>query len=150
MRSSVAIWRDRRGRLSALRVVMMSAGEVLMRKLQERMPQVSYVSNYGMTEATGHVSMTCIDDPPDVRLTTAGTAPGSIIAAIIDTHTMTKNPNEPSGVATPMSIPLIRRTATTQDAQAIGSVTISATGVAAALPRTALSLMVIPATRQLP
>jgi hypothetical protein len=38
---------------------------------------------------------------------TAGTAPGSIIAAIIGTQAATKNANEPSSVATPMSIPSI-------------------------------------------
>jgi hypothetical protein len=47
---------------------------------------------------------------------TAGAAPGSIIAAIIGTHRATKDANEPSRVATPMSIPFICRTATTQDA----------------------------------
>ena len=52
------------------------------------------------------------------RLSTAGAAPGSIIAAIIATHTAMKNANEPSLVATPMSIPCICQTATTQDAAA--------------------------------
>src|SRR6266508_6526903 len=60
------------------------------------------------------------------RLNTAGAAPGSIIAAIIDTHTATKNPNEPSPVATPVSIPLICHTATTHDAAASPSVAVSA------------------------
>src|SRR5258708_2947006 len=39
-------------------------------------------------------------------------APGSIIAVIIDTHRARKDANEPSRVATPMSIPLISQTAT--------------------------------------
>ena len=39
---------------------------------------------------------------------TAGTKPGSIIAAIISTQTPMKNPNEPSSDCGPMSIPLIR------------------------------------------
>src|SRR6266487_6224293 len=67
------------------------------------------------------------------RLKTAGAAPGSIIAAIIDTHSATKNANEPSRVATPMSIPFICRTATTQDAAASPSVAVSAAAVAAVL-----------------
>src|SRR6202165_1435945 len=50
------------------------------------------------------------------HLKTAGAAPGSIIAAIIDTHRTRKNANEPSGVATPMSIPFICRTAENQAA----------------------------------
>jgi hypothetical protein len=42
-----------------------------------------------------------------VRPSAAGAAPGSIIAAIIDTQAVTKNGNDPSSVATPMSIPSI-------------------------------------------
>jgi hypothetical protein len=68
-------------------------------------------------------------------LKTAGAAPGSIIAAIIDTHRATKNASEPSRVATPISIPLICRTATTQDAAASPSVAVSAAAVAAVLAR---------------
>jgi hypothetical protein len=64
------------------------------------------------------------------RLRTAGAAPGSIIAAIIHTHRATKNANEPSRVATPMSIPFICLTATTQDAAARPSVAVSAAAVA--------------------
>jgi hypothetical protein len=52
------------------------------------------------------------------RLANAGTAAGSIIAPIIATHAVTKNGNDPSSVATPMSIPSIRSTATTQDTAA--------------------------------
>ena len=52
------------------------------------------------------------------RPTTAGVAPGSIIAAIIGTHAAAKDPSEPSSVATPMSMPSICRTATSQDAAA--------------------------------
>src|SRR5919108_3703571 len=64
--------------------------------------------------------------PACARLKTAGAAPGSIIAAIIDTHRATKNVNEPSRVATPISIPFICRTATSQDAPASPSVAVSA------------------------
>jgi hypothetical protein len=55
------------------------------------------------------------------------------MAAIIDTHKATKNANEPSRVATPMSIPFICLTATTQDAAASPSVAVSAVAVAAVL-----------------
>ena len=41
---------------------------------------------------------------------------GSIIAAIIVTHSPTNDPNEPSSVATPMSMPSIAWAATTQAA----------------------------------
>src|SRR5262245_22444361 len=58
-------------------------------------------------------------------LTTAETAPGSIMAAIIDTHRARKNANGPSSVATPMSIPFIRRIATTQQPAASTSVAVS-------------------------
>src|SRR5690242_13201791 len=68
-----------------------------------------------------------------MRLNTAGAAPGSIIADIITTHTVTKNPNEPSRVATPMLIPLICQTATTQDAAASPNVAVSPAAVAAGL-----------------
>src|SRR3989442_14115877 len=51
----------------------------------------------------------------------------------MDTHTATKTANEPSGVATPVSIPFICRTATTQDAAASPSVAVSAAAVAAVL-----------------
>jgi hypothetical protein len=53
-------------------------------------------------------------------------APGSIIAVIIDTHRARKDANEPSRVATPMSIPLISQTATTHDVAASPSVAVSA------------------------
>src|SRR5450755_2859474 len=59
----------------------------------------------------------------------AGAALGSIIAAIIDTHTARKNPNEPSWVETPMSIPLICRNAMTQHTAARASVAVSATAL---------------------
>src|SRR3954454_23735511 len=53
---------------------------------------------------------------------TPGTAPGSIIAAIILAQTPTKNPNEPSVVSTPMSMPRIRVTATAKQAAATPNV----------------------------
>src|SRR5262249_37827712 len=71
--------------------------------------------------------------PACTSLTTVGAAPGSIIAAIIDTHRATKNANDPSPVATATSIPLICRTATTQEVAASPSVAASAAAVAAVL-----------------
>src|ERR1022692_1982446 len=71
----------------------------------------------------------------------AGAAPGSIIAVIIVTHTAAKNVNEPSRVATPMSIPVICQTEITQQAAASPSVAVSAaaavvlTRISAPLPR---------------
>src|SRR5580700_3986166 len=71
------------------------------------------------------------------RLSTAGTAPGSIIAAIITIHTPMKKANEPSRVATPMSIPCICRTASTQDAAASPSVPVSVAAATAGVARVA-------------
>src|ERR1035437_5272509 len=62
-----------------------------------------------------------------VRLTTAGVAPGSIMAAIIATQKAMKDANGPSWVAAPISIPFICRTATTQEAAASPSVAVRAT-----------------------
>src|SRR2546425_8293650 len=59
------------------------------------------------------------------RLHTAGARPGNIIAAIMTAHRATKNANEPSGVATPMSIPCIWRSVTTQATAARPSVAVS-------------------------
>src|ERR671934_2715886 len=57
---------------------------------------------------------------------TAGTAAGSIVAAIIGTQIPTKEPNEPRSVATPMSIPLICRTLRIQQPAASPSVAAAA------------------------
>ena len=66
------------------------------------------------------------------RLMTAGAAPGSI-AAIIAAHTTRNTPNGPTLVATPMSIPFICQTTTTQQAAAGPSVTVSAATLVAVL-----------------
>ena len=62
--------------------------------------------------------------------------PGSIIAAIIAVHDVAKKAKEPSLVATPMSIPRIWSTATTQQA--------------AVVPRTAVSVMAVVAVVAVP
>src|SRR5258708_8945195 len=59
----------------------------------------------------------------------------------MDTHSAAKDANEPSSVATPMSMPFICRTATTQVAAASPSVAASVAAVAAVLP------LVIPTER---
>src|SRR4051812_48596708 len=65
-------------------------------------------------------------------LAAAGSAPGSIIAAIIETHTPAKNQSEPSWVDTPMPvIPLISRSETTQHAAASPSVAAAVADVLA-------------------
>src|SRR5215831_5701584 len=71
--------------------------------------------------------------PARARPSTAGAAPGSIMAAIITTHTAIKDANDPSLVATPMSIPCICQTAMPQDAAASPSVAVSAAAIVAVL-----------------
>jgi hypothetical protein len=56
----------------------------------------------------------------------AGSAPGSIIAAIIETHAAKKKENAPRVVPAPMSIPFMRRSAMTQQIPAVPSVTRTA------------------------
>src|SRR5204863_113555 len=58
--------------------------------------------------------------------TSMAALPGSSIAAIMTAHRATKNANEPSGVETPMSIPCIWRTVTTQAVAARPRVAASA------------------------
>jgi hypothetical protein len=57
------------------------------------------------------------------------------MAAIIVTHKAMKKANEPRRVATPMFIPPIWRTASTQQAAASPTVTVRAVAVAALLSR---------------
>ena len=58
--------------LSALRVVLNAGTIERLRQLQARTPDVIQVANYGCTEATGHLSMTLLDDPLEIRLNTGG------------------------------------------------------------------------------
>jgi fatty-acyl-CoA synthase len=58
--------------LSSLRVVLNAGTTQRLRQLQARTPGVVQVANYGCTEATGHLSMTLLDDPLEIRLTTGG------------------------------------------------------------------------------
>ena len=69
-----------------------------------------------------------------VRRNSAGTAPGSIMAAIIEAHDAVKKVSEPSLVATPMSMPRIWSMAITQHAAAAPRVAVSTTGVVTVVP----------------
>jgi fatty-acyl-CoA synthase len=83
--------------LSRLRVVLMTGGESLLRKLQARVPQAVQVTNFGMTEATGHLSMNCIDDPLDVRVTTGGHPLAQMEVRIVDPDTAAVVPSGTRG-----------------------------------------------------
>jgi fatty-acyl-CoA synthase len=78
-----------RADLSALSVVLMTGGEALLRKLQARVPHAVQVTNFGLTEATGHLSMNSIDDPLDVRVTTGGFPLPQMEVRIVDPDTGT-------------------------------------------------------------
>lgn len=58
--------------LSHLRVTMNTGGEDLLRKLQAITPEAVQLANYGITEGSGHVAMTQIEDDLDTRVTTGG------------------------------------------------------------------------------
>ncbi|MTD55501.1 class I adenylate-forming enzyme family protein [Amycolatopsis pithecellobii] len=73
--------------LSRLRVVLMTGDEDELRGLQERLPQAAHVATYGMTEATGHLSLTMIDDPLGVRVTTGGFPLPEMQVRIVDPGT---------------------------------------------------------------
>src|SRR5579864_5232134 len=59
----------------------------------------------------------------------AGAVPGSIMAAIIGTHTDRKYGSDPSRVATPMSMPRMRWTVNAHAAAPNPTVAVSATAV---------------------
>lgn len=61
-----------RADLSALRVLLNAGSPTRLRQLQERVPQAIQLSNYGSTEATGHLTMTELTDPPELRFETCG------------------------------------------------------------------------------
>ncbi|GAA4556976.1 AMP-binding protein [Pseudonocardia xishanensis] len=85
--------------LSRLRVVMNAGSEDLLRKLQARLPHVSQVANYGMTEATGHLSMTAVDDPLEVRVTTGGLPLPHMEVRVVDPETgRVLGPDEPGEI----------------------------------------------------
>lgn len=58
--------------LSALRVTFSAGSEARFRYFQGRLPRPTQLSNYGLTETTGHFSMTLLSDPLEIRATTGG------------------------------------------------------------------------------
>lgn len=73
--------------LSRLRVILMTGGPDQLRKLQERVPWATQITNFGMTESTGHLAMNRIDDPLEVRLNTGGLPLPKMEVRIIDPAT---------------------------------------------------------------
>ncbi|WP_428929558.1 class I adenylate-forming enzyme family protein [Marinibacterium sp. SX1] len=78
--------------LSHLRCILNTGGEDLLRKLQARTPQATQMANYGMTEGTGHVSMTTLEDSEDIRMTTGGFPLPQMEVRIVDAETRQPNP----------------------------------------------------------
>ncbi len=70
--------------LSALRIVLNAGTTARLRQLQERLPQVIQVANYGLTEATGHFSVTLPTDSLELRLNTGGHPLPGMEAKIVD------------------------------------------------------------------
>jgi fatty-acyl-CoA synthase len=58
--------------LSALRLTLNAGTPERLRQLQERLPHAVQLANYGLTEATGHLSVTLPTDPLELRLNTGG------------------------------------------------------------------------------
>jgi fatty-acyl-CoA synthase len=58
--------------LSALRVTLNAGTAERLRQLQERLPHAVQLANYGLTEATGHLSVTLPTDPIELRVNTGG------------------------------------------------------------------------------
>jgi fatty-acyl-CoA synthase len=73
--------------LSSLRVLMNTGGEDLLRKLQARVPHAVQLANYGITEGSGHVAMTAITDPLDIRVTTGGFPVPGMEVRVVDLAT---------------------------------------------------------------
>jgi fatty-acyl-CoA synthase len=73
--------------LSTLRVILMTGGPDQLRKLQDRIPWATQITNFGMTESTGHLAMNRIDDPLEVRVSTGGLPLPQMEVRIIDPAT---------------------------------------------------------------
>ncbi len=58
--------------LSSLRLVMSSGVEERLRQMQAMVPNATVVSCFGMTEVCAFLSLSELDDPEDVRMTTGG------------------------------------------------------------------------------
>ncbi len=58
--------------LSKLRMILSAGTPERLRQLQGLFPQAVQISNYGCTEAAGHLTMAELDDPPDLRAEACG------------------------------------------------------------------------------
>jgi fatty-acyl-CoA synthase len=70
--------------LSSLQIVLNAGTAARLRQLQERLPGVIQLANYGATEGTGHISINLPSDPPEVRINTGGHPLPGMEARIID------------------------------------------------------------------
>ncbi len=58
--------------LSSLRITLNAGTAERLRQLQERLPHAVQLANYGLTEATGHLSVTLPTDSLELRVNTGG------------------------------------------------------------------------------
>ncbi|MEC8393115.1 MAG: AMP-binding protein, partial [Actinomycetota bacterium] len=73
--------------LSSLRLVMTSGVEELLRQMQELVPNGTIVSCFGMTEVCAFLSLSELDDPEEVRMTTGGLPMPGMKAEVRDEET---------------------------------------------------------------
>lgn len=83
--------------LSALRVIFSAGTEARLRRLQKTFPETVLLTNYGLTEATGHFSMVTQNDPLDVRMTTGGLPLPGNVARVVDPVTGADCPPDVDG-----------------------------------------------------
>jgi fatty-acyl-CoA synthase len=79
--------------LSALRTFLNVAPPEVLAKFQDRLPHAVQMTTYGMTEG-GPVSLTRLDDPPEVRLNTCGTCQPGMELRVCDEHGRVLGPGE--------------------------------------------------------
>lgn len=73
--------------LSALRVILNVGSPERLREFQSRLPHAIQISNYGLTEAAGHLTVGHPDDPDDIRLTTGGHPLPDMEVRVVDPET---------------------------------------------------------------
>lgn len=78
--------------LSRIRLVLSITTPERLRDLQTRMPYASYVSSFGATECSSHLTLPEPDDPEDVRIDTLGTALPGLEMKIVDPETQDELP----------------------------------------------------------
>ncbi len=71
-----------------LRIMIVAGTSGLLRRVQERLPWVSIMANYGGTEMVGSVLMTMPDDPVDYRCDSAGHVLPGVEIRLVDPDTM--------------------------------------------------------------